>query len=318
MNHAGSKELTMPSSRDMDTGEYIQAVSGDADPPATMTDAVHADVSGLSHPGLVRATNEDHFLTLRFGRSMNTLQTNLPAGLAPDRFAETGYGLVVADGVGGQAAGEVASALAISVGLNLSLNSPKWSLRMTRDEVHESMEKWQARFRQIDSILTARAEADPRLTGMSTTLTIAISVGTDLILYHVGDSRGYILRRGRLHRLTRDHTVAQALAAAGYLELDQVESHRQRHVLTRVVGSSGGDVEVDVEHLHLMDGDRVLLCTDGLTDMVPDETIAAILNATWASADACQALLERALAAGGADNVTMALARYTVPALAGP
>ncbi len=78
----------------------------------------------------MRDANEDHFLTVRFGRSMVTLQSNLPAELAPARFAESGYGLVVADGVGGEAAGEVASSLAISVGLNLALNSPKWNLRM--------------------------------------------------------------------------------------------------------------------------------------------------------------------------------------------
>src|SRR5205807_4363848 len=185
----------------------LAAVSGDAAPPASLTDGVRADVGAVSHPGLVRATNEDHFLTVRFGRSLVTLQTNLPAGLSPERFAETGYGLVVADGVGGAAAGEVASSLAISVGLNLALNSPKWNLRLTREEVQENMEKWRRRFRQIDYILTERAEADPALSGMSTTLTVACSVGTDLVLYHIGDSRGYLLRHGRLHRLTRDHTM---------------------------------------------------------------------------------------------------------------
>ncbi len=173
------------------------------------------------------------------------------------------------------------------------------------------METWRRRFRQIDYILTERAEANPALTGMSTTLTIACSVGTDLVLYHIGDSRGYLWRRGRLHRLTRDHTMAQDLADAGAIDPGDVDVHRLRHILTRVVGRSGGEVEAEVEHVHLADGDRVLLCTDGLTDMVPDAAIAAILNETPVSADACQALLARALKAGGHDNITIALCATT-------
>jgi protein phosphatase len=300
----------MPTSRDLDTAEYMAL--GDARPP--LAGAVQVDIFGLTHRGKVRPTNEDHFLTARASRSLETLQTNLAAGQVPARFQETAYGLVVADGVGGSAAGEVASSLAISVGINLALNSPKWNLKPTPEEIKENMEKWRHRFRQIDCILTDRAEADPALTGMSTTLTVAVSVGTDLVLYYVGDSRGYLLRRGRLLRLTRDHTMAQALADAGYIDPTAVETHRLRHVLTRALGRTGGDVTVEIQHMHLVDGDRVLVCTDGLTEMVPDETIAAILNDTPSSTDACQALLQRALDAGGRDNVTIALAGYTIPA----
>jgi protein phosphatase len=302
----------MASSTDTPPADIPDIAAADADLPGIPIRA-RADISAVSHPGLVRDTNEDHFLTVQYGRTMRTLQTNIPADMAPERFAEMGYGMVVADGVGGSAAGEVASSMAISVGLNLALNSPKWSLRMTRAEVQENMDKWRRRFQQIDYILTERAEADPTLMGMSTTLTVACSVGTDLILYYVGDSRGYLWRHDRLHRLTRDHTVAQELADAGRINPDDVESHRLRHVLTRAVGRSGGAVEVEIQHVHLVDGDRVLLCTDGLTDMVSDEGVAAILAATPGSADACAALLDRALRAGGHDNVTIALARYTIP-----
>jgi protein phosphatase len=297
----------------MDTGEYIDAVGAHAEPPTSTTDGVRAEISALSHPGLVRASNEDHFLTIRFGRSLTTLQTSLPPGLSPLRFAEAGYAMVVADGVGGELAGEMASSLAISVGLNLSINSPKWSLRMTREEVRENMEKWRRRFRQIDYILTERAEADPALTGMGTTLIVACSVGTDLMLYHVGDSRGYLFRHGRLHRLTRDHTLAQDLADAGAIGPDEVQTHRLRHVLTRVVGRGGGAVEAEVQHVHLQDGDWLLLCTDGLTEMVPDSVLAGVLSSTPTPADACQTLLDHALKAGGRDNITITLARYTVP-----
>jgi protein phosphatase len=305
----------MPTTRDLDTAEFLAVTHAEADPPMGQSHAVQVDISGLSHPGKVRTTNEDHFLTLRFGRSLVALETNLPAGLIPDRFSEIGYGMVVADGVGGEAAGEVASSLAISVGLNLSLNSPKWNLRMTRDEVQENMDKWRRRFRQIDYILTERADADPALEGMGTTLTVACSVGTDLVMYHVGDTRGYLFRRGRLHRLTRDHTMAQELADAGDIDPEGIEAHRLRHVLTRALGRTGGAIEAEVQHVHLLDGDRVLVCTDGLTDMVPDDAIAAVLSQTPRSADACQALLDAALRAGGRDNITITMAGYTIPAL---
>src|SRR5947209_15860219 len=98
-----------------------------------------AEIGALSHPGKVRPSNEDHFLTLCFGRSMVPLQTNLPAGQIPDRFAEVGYGLVVADGMGGHAAGEVASSLAISLGVNLALSSPEWNLTMTPAGIRERL-----------------------------------------------------------------------------------------------------------------------------------------------------------------------------------
>ncbi len=229
-----------PASRDLDTAEYMAlAADSQAVPPPTLSAAVRVDFAALTHPGKVRSNNEDHFLAARFGRSLVTLDTNLPPQEVPARFDETGYALVVADGMGGAAAGKVASSLAISIGLNLALNSPKWNLRMSPEEIRENMEKWRKRFRQIDYMLTERAEADPALRGMGTTLTVASSVGTDLVLYHVGDSRAYLFRAGRLLRLTRDHTMAQQMADAGWISPDEVDHHRLRHVLTRVMGRSG-------------------------------------------------------------------------------
>jgi protein phosphatase len=148
---------------------------------------------------------------------------------------------------------------------------------------------------------------------MGTTLTVACSLGPHLILYYVGDSRAYLFREGRLHRLTRDHTQAQVLADLGHISPDEVSRHRLRHVLTRVVGTTGGRVEVEVEYVCLADGDRVLLCTDGLSDMVPDGQIAEVLRSTERSEEACRALVDLALGAGGKDNVTVVLARYTIP-----
>jgi protein phosphatase len=305
----------MSKSGELDTGEYMALVDqSQALPPAGLSAAVRVDLGSMTHPGKVRPNNEDHFLAVRFGRSLETLRTNLAEGLVPATFAEVGYGFVVADGMGGAAAGEVASSLAISVGLNLALNSPKWNLHITPDEIRENMEKWRHRFRQIDFILTERAEADPKLAGMGTTLTVACSVGKDLVIYHVGDSRAYLFRNNRLIRLTRDHTLAQDMADAGMIAPQEVEHHRLRHALTRVVGRSGGAVEAELQHLRLSDGDRLLVCTDGLTEMVPDADIAGVLAQVEGSEDACRVLLRRALDAGGNDNITVVLARYSIPA----
>jgi serine/threonine protein phosphatase PrpC len=285
-----------------------------AEAECPLSSSVRVDIDGLTDTGKVRTNNEDHFLVACFGRSLVTLKTNVAENLVPDRFDQMGYALVVADGVGGAAAGEVASSLAISVGVNLALNSPKWNLLNTPEEIQENMETWRRRFRQIDQVLADRANADPALSGMGTTLTIALGVGVDLLLYHVGDSRAYLFRQDRLHRLTRDHTVAQQLADAGCITPDEVARHRLRHVLTRALGRNDGDIETEIQHLRLADGDRILLCTDGLNEMVSDARIAEVLRAAEPSAEACRALVAEALAAGGKDNVTVVLARYAIPA----
>jgi PPM family protein phosphatase len=299
---------------DLDTVDLMPlGPIAEADRPDAFSASVRVEVEGLTDQGKVRTNNEDHFLIARFGRSLVTLKTNVPADLVPKRFDETGYALVVADGMGGAAAGEVASSLAISTGVNLALNSPKWNLLPTAEEIEENMDKWRQRFRQIDAVLSARADADPALFGMGTTLTVALSVGADLVLYYVGDSRAYLFRDGRLQRLTRDHTVAQDLADAGSIAQADVTTHRLRHRLTRSLGTGGGDVQAELQHLRLADGDRLLLCTDGLTDMVSDAKIAEVLRGVDRSHDACRALVGLALEAGGRDNVTVLLGRYTIP-----
>jgi serine/threonine protein phosphatase PrpC len=309
----------MHDNTDNDTVEVPPPVEpAEADSPRAWSSLVTVDVGALTNPGRVRPNNEDHFLAARFGRSLLTLKTNLPAGAVPDQFDDVGYVLVVADGVGGSSAGEVASSLAIAAGINLTLRSPKWNMIMTPEEVSEHMEKMRFRFRQIDQILTERARADAALAGMSTTFTGTYSIGANLFLYHVGDSRAYLFRGGRLVQLTRDHTTAQALADAGWITPEQVATHNLRHVLTRALGGRGGDVEVEIQHSLLADGDRLLLCTDGLTEMVPDGRIAEVLAHTEASEEACRALVELALEAGGKDNVTVVLARYTIPSPPAP
>jgi len=295
----------------MTTTTYDSATPATAE-TRTPSPLVQVDLGGLSHPGRVRPNNEDHFLVVRFDRSMNALLTNLPEGSIPDRYGETAYGILVADGMGGAAGGEIASELAITALVDLALRTPDWIMSFDQESAQRVLARMDQRIGQIEDVLRDKVRDDPSLSGMGTTMTIACSLGADLIVCHVGDSRAYLVRRGRLHRLTRDHTIAQELADAGAISSDEVSSHPLHHVLTHVIGSEGEKAQAELGMTRLIDGDQVLLCTDGLTDMVTDAEIADALAGQGSSADACTALLEMALERGGRDNVTVALARYRI------
>ena len=281
-----------------------------SDPLGSLT---HVEIGAQSHAGKVRENNEDTYLVARFDRQMFPLLTNLPAGSIPDRYADTGYGFLVADGMGGEAGGEVASRTAISALVELALKTPDWIMRIDEDSAREILARMDERIQQVEQTLMDLARSDPSLSGMGTTMTLAISLGADLFIAHVGDSRAYLLRRGRLHRLTRDHTIAQALADAGAISSEAVDAHPMRHVLTHVIGTQGKKAQAELGMLRLIDGDEILLCTDGLTEMVSDEAIAAALGKGRTAAADCRALIEMALEAGGRDNVTVVLARYSIP-----
>src|SRR5262249_53933772 len=145
------------------------------------------------------------------------------------------------------------------------------------------------------------------------TLTAAYSLGVDLFIVHVGDSRAYLYRSGELRRLTKDHTLAQAMADAGYISPEEVPRHAKRKTLTNYLGGHHGKVKADLRWLRLANGDRLLLCTDGLFEMVDEPSIARILHERDQPRDAAQALLDEALERGAKDNVTVIVARYEVP-----
>ncbi len=297
-----------------DTAELPRRRQADQQQPAGASALVEVDLAALSHPGKVRKNNEDHFIATRFDRGMRTLATNLPAGEIPERYAETAYGMLVADGVGGAAGGEVASRTAIQALVDLVLETPDWIMRLDDHFAEEVLQRMERRFQKIRELLVARADADPGLRGMATTMTVACTLGPELLTAHVGDSRAYVLRRsGRLERLTRDQTMAQSLADAGAITQEEVARHPSRHVLTSALATRGAFVQVELKRSRLENGDQLLLCSDGLTEMVPDESIAKILGRARTSAEACRHLVEVALEEGGKDNVTVVLARYRIP-----
>jgi protein phosphatase len=282
--------------------------------PAGASSLVEVDLAALSHPGKVRGDNEDHFMAARFDRTMRTLSTNLPEGGVPAEYAETVYALLVADGVGGAAAGEIASRTAVQALVDLVLETPDWIMRLDDRLADEVLQRMERRFQRVRETLVERANADPSLRGMATTMTVACTLGPELLTAHVGDTRAYLLRRGgRLERLTRDQTMAQSLADAGAISQADVARHPSRHVLTSALATRGAFVQVDLKRSRLEDGDQLLLCSDGLSEMVADEAIARALGAARSSAQACRKLVDLALEAGGKDNVTVVLARYRIP-----
>jgi len=273
--------------------------------------SVHVDVSGLSHPGKVRARNEDHFIVARFGRYLETAVTSLPSGEVPDRAEETGYAMIVADGMGGHAGGELASRMAISGLIKLVLAMPGWIFRMDETVAADSAQRSKRRVRDLNALLIEHARQDPGVRGMGTTLTVARSMGRRLQIVHVGDSRAYLLRDARLQRLTRDHTYVQMLVDSGQLSEEDAATFGGRHLLVNALGGFDEEVEVDVNQLKLASGDRLLLCSDGLTDLVDDDAIGQVLVDCRESAEACRQLVDRALERGGRDNVTVVVASYT-------
>ena len=281
--------------------------------PGAFSSEVDVDVFAISHQGHVRPENEDHYLVVRVGRNLETVFSNLIANRAGDRFEETGYGMIVADGVGGEAAGEVASDEAIFGLLNLALRTPDWQFRWTPREKNTVMWRMQDRFRSINSVLLEQAAEHPALNGMSTTMTAALSHGKDLIIGHIGDSRAYLLRDRKLRRLTRDHTLAESFYEKGTGPENNRLFEELSNALTQVLGANESDCKPDIHDLELEDGDQLLLCTDGLTDMVDDESIEEILNRDTTAAAAGRSLVDLALSNGGHDNVTVIIAHYRIP-----
>lgn len=282
-------------------------------PTADTPPSVDVDFSGLSHRGRVRPNNEDTFLLSRFGRYLEVAQSNLPPGAAPASADVRGFGLVVADGIGGSEAGEQASRLAVSGLVRLVLQTPDWILRLDEQPLlDEVMRRAAERYEQVGRMMAAESQANPALTGYGTTLTVAFSVGRDLFVGNVGDSRAYLFRDGHLGQLTRDHTVAQRLVDQKHIDRVDAAAQHLRSVLTQSLGDHGRPVTPDVSHLMLQDEDCVLVCSDGLTDMVPDAAIAVVLGGGAAAQPTCQTLVDLALAAGGKDNVTVAVARYRI------
>jgi protein phosphatase len=274
---------------------------------------VRIEFAARTHVGKVRANNEDQYLIARLRKSVDVLATTTPPVEGPQLLEHEGYLFLVADGMGGAAAGEFASALVVREAVKHILETAKWFFRLDDPDEEVRLRLLREALERADRKLVAEAEDNPALAGMGTTLTVLSVVGTEGFIVHVGDSRVYLFNGRRLEQLTHDHTMGEELVRRGLMPPDDPRRRKLRHVLTNVIGGKAG-VEGEVAKLWLVDGDRILLCTDGLHGSVADERIAEILGKHPNPDAACRALVDAALAAGGHDNITVIVVACSISA----
>ncbi len=296
----------MSTSRSSDTADFPVVDNFLARHFGPSPPAVRVQIGAHSHQGLVRENNEDHYLVVENRRSRSVLQTNLPAGMLPPAD-DVAYVLAVADGMGGAAFGELASMLALRSAWDQGPSAIKWTWIVTDREVQELREKMEIMFRRMNQVLLDVAKAGPAYHGMGTTLTGAYTVGPDAFIGHIGDSRAYLYHDGKLTQITRDQTLAQECLDAG-LPAPRSWYHR----LTSCLGASEQDVQVEFHHVHLTNGDQLLLCTDGLSDMISKADMVQVLRQQLQPDAKARALIDLALQVGGRDNVTVIVAEYSL------
>jgi protein phosphatase len=264
---------------------------------------------GLSDQGLVRASNEDQFLVASLIKALQIKQTSLP-GDKSRHSSDRSHLFIVADGMGGEAAGETASAMALDSVETYVLEMLQWFACCRASDEDRVLTEFKNAMTLAHSQLRREADEHPQLHGMGTTMTLAYSLNEVLFIAHVGDSRCYLFRGKQLHRLTQDHTLVAELVKCGSLSPADAATHRLRHVIISTVGGADPDIRVDVHRLHLEEGDQVLLCSDGLTNMVSDQEIAETLTVESTPESACRQLVALANEHGGKDNITVIISHY--------
>jgi len=251
-------------------------------------------------------------MTLEFATALDVgrARTNNEDSVALDADAKV---VVLADGMGGYNAGEVASGMATSLVCSSLVQWLSVHVAPTARELALAMEKSVG---QANRAIFDAANGDPQYSGMGTTLVMVVVAGGHLVVGHVGDSRAYRLRGGQLQRLTRDHSLLQEQLDAGLITPAQAARSTNRNLVTRALGVEA-EVSLEAREHSLMQDDLLLLCSDGLTDMVGDEGICDLLCHTHASLQtACHSLVDAANAAGGRDNISVVLVRAAGEAVA--
>jgi protein phosphatase len=266
------------------------------------------DLFGVTHPGKVRAENQDHFLVCTVHQQVVIHGTSLPD---PDRLLLRGERLatmmLVADGVGGGKAGREASRLAVETITRYVSSTMRCFNSAGRRAEKEFLEALRAAALEAHAAVRAEAAGHTESSGMATTLTIALAAWPQLYVMQVGDSRCYFYLDGVLRQVTRDQTLAQALVDRGVVRPDQVADSPYSNVLASAIG--GSEAAPEVTRLDLTRGCVVLLCSDGLTKHVSNEEIAGQLRGMESSEQLCRTLLDLALERGGSDNITVLVGR---------
>lgn len=278
-----------------------------------MKHEIKVDCCGTSEMGKARSKNEDHYFLGQFAKSLLVDRTSLPI---EDHARFTGntnaHVFAVADGIGGHANGEEASEMALNTLIRFLLYAmPSYYGvdKAFRDQLVSNLKFSLTKANEI--ILAQNHQAEKSEGIMGSTLTMVYVLWPRAYVVHVGDSRCYLYRDGKLMQVTRDHTAAQEMIENGVLDPRKADESAWSHQLTQAIGGEAdSSVNPEVYGVALRPGDALLLCTDGLSDMVDDENIARLLNVQESSEKCCATLIEAANQAGGEDNVTVVLARF--------
>ncbi len=268
-------------------------------------DRVFVQYGAATHQGKVRPRNEDHYAVIRRKRFREILATNVNIEEV-ELPQDEAYTVIVADGVGGEGFGHLASELAIRVGWESAGQATSWLMKLAGADADEIKSRVAGHAKLIQQAFLSHTQDNPRVAGMATTWTCAYVTDWDAVIAHIGDSRAYHGRDNKLRQITHDHTLAEELLESGASPGDVARFH---HVLTRVFGGEGDEVIPDVHQIHLRDGDALLLCSDGLTGVVDDSKIATTVFAHTSPQAACDELIQLALEGGGPDNITVVLLR---------
>lgn len=267
------------------------------------------DAYGLTHPGLVRKTNQDHFLVSALRKHMQVYHTSLPSAeslpLEGERLA---YLAMVADGVGGGNRGEDASRHAIETIAHYVAHSMR--CYYTADGTNEAVFSdalEEAAMHCHEAVVRQAGNEGPDEGGMATTLTLALIVWPQTYILQIGDSRCYLLQDNELTQISRDQTMAQELIDRGVFSRSEADRTRWAHVLSSAIG--GKQTAPAVTRIDRKPGDVGLLCSDGLTKHVSDERIAERLRSMTSARQVCEDLLQDALDDGGSDNITVVVGR---------
>jgi protein phosphatase len=263
------------------------------------------EFGAATHTGLVRSENQDHYIVLRRIRTQQLLLTNV----ATEELAcpsDEAFGIAVADGMGGGGRGELASRLAIREAWDLAGRTTSWVMKLRDLNTSELTERVEGFVYMMQQAFLHEYASNPDFSNSGTTWTSAYLVSGFAILAQIGDSPSFVWRDGTFRRITTDHTIEQEFVAAG---VAPEIAGKYSHMLTRCLRYDSVKDRPDVYHIRLHPGDQLLLCTDGLTDMVCENLIAAALDESPTAQAACDALISLALNAGGPDNVTAVVAR---------
>jgi len=270
---------------------------------------VTLEIAASSVCGMLQPHNSDHYLVLRLGRTQETMLSSLAAGDLPPRFEEHAYALFVADGLGDRGSGARASRVALSAIAHLAIRYGKWNIRINADSMAEFSEEGGFLYRRAHDAVVQASREDLQLANMATSLTAMYVAGADLFFAHVGHSMAFLFHGGNLLKLTTDHTIEQQRRDTCPSIPPEYTKQDFTHAVTDVLGGRS-DPRLDIEHITLSTGDRLLLCTNGLTDALSQNDIAGVLALQRRPADDCQRLVDLALSARAADDVTVVVADY--------